>query len=434
MNGMLRCPPEKKVPKYPGGSLGRGRIYTVEEVSELLGIPRPTLYRYLREYSIPHLRRSGEISIPEQSFDRIRQARDLHEEGLGTESVRHALREGGGQEDGGELENRVGKLPATPEDPRAPTRDRTPGDEADLSPVPSTVPARQGPLISAVFNLTGMVEALLTANGRSRRPVLADNGDEVRGRTPSTGPPGPLPVETPNRGIVSPVLGISSGPRRRSGPPAESPKFGSLARRRKRGAVVAALAALVLGVLLLGVVPALGGGGPLASIFGGGSDSERPTQNAGAGNDGAAQGNGSSGENGGGEGNGASRQAPPDGPSNGGTPGGTPESGSSGNEVEVPDVSGRTDDEAERALSEAGLTVADERRTVGGRQEAGTVKRTKPGAGSRVGPDTPVTIVVSNGRTGGSSASPAAGASASASAPGSAPSSASASASAGRGN
>jgi excisionase family DNA binding protein len=46
---------------------GRGLIYTVEEVSDLLGIPRPTLYRYLREYSIPHLRRSGKISIPEES-------------------------------------------------------------------------------------------------------------------------------------------------------------------------------------------------------------------------------------------------------------------------------------------------------------------------------------------------------------------------------
>jgi excisionase family DNA binding protein len=72
---------------------GGGASYTVEEASELLGIPRPTLYRYLREYSIPHVRRGGRISIPEESFDKIRRARDLHKEGLGTELVRRMLRE-----------------------------------------------------------------------------------------------------------------------------------------------------------------------------------------------------------------------------------------------------------------------------------------------------------------------------------------------------
>jgi len=89
----------------------RGRIYTVEEVSDLLGIPRPTLYRYLREYSIPHLRQSGRISIPEDSFDRIREARDLHKEGLGTESVRRLLREGSG--DSGELKERLERVSET---------------------------------------------------------------------------------------------------------------------------------------------------------------------------------------------------------------------------------------------------------------------------------------------------------------------------------
>jgi hypothetical protein len=49
----------------------------------------------LREYSIPHLRRSGRISIPEDSFDSIKEARDLHREGLGTEIVRRQLRGGG---------------------------------------------------------------------------------------------------------------------------------------------------------------------------------------------------------------------------------------------------------------------------------------------------------------------------------------------------
>ena len=62
-------------------------VYSVDEVSDRLDIPRPTLYRYLREYSIPHLRQAGKISIPEESFDRIREARALHREGLMFEHV-----------------------------------------------------------------------------------------------------------------------------------------------------------------------------------------------------------------------------------------------------------------------------------------------------------------------------------------------------------
>src|SRR5215216_2665265 len=104
---MLICWPKKKFENIRVVN-GRGLIYTVEEVSDLLGIPRPTLYRYLREYSIPHLRKSGKISIPEESFDRIREARDLHKEGLGTESVRRTLREG--STDTGEIKERIERL------------------------------------------------------------------------------------------------------------------------------------------------------------------------------------------------------------------------------------------------------------------------------------------------------------------------------------
>src|SRR5215217_9516494 len=102
---VLRCWPAKNL-RNDHVISGRGLIYTVEEVSDLLGIPRPTLYRYLREYSIPHLRRSGKISIPEESFDRIREARDLHKEGLGTESVRRRLQE----EDGLDVEELAERL------------------------------------------------------------------------------------------------------------------------------------------------------------------------------------------------------------------------------------------------------------------------------------------------------------------------------------
>jgi len=72
---------------------GGGLAYTVDEVSDLLEVPRPTLYRYLREYSMPHLRRSGKIYVPEESFDQIKEVRELHKEGLATESVRKRLQE-----------------------------------------------------------------------------------------------------------------------------------------------------------------------------------------------------------------------------------------------------------------------------------------------------------------------------------------------------
>src|SRR5215210_3716353 len=118
----------KKVAKYSCDNAG-GAIYTVDEVSGLLGIPRPTLYRYLREYSIPHLRKEGRISIPLDSFDRIREARDLHKEGLGTESVRRQLRE-----DQGELDRSLGMLHQTLESLRDDIRERPATDEVALPP------------------------------------------------------------------------------------------------------------------------------------------------------------------------------------------------------------------------------------------------------------------------------------------------------------
>src|SRR3712207_1813648 len=133
----------------------------VDEVSDLLGIPRPTLYRYLREYSIPHLRRSGRISIPEEFFDRIREARDLHKEGLGTESVRRMLREGSKAE-GGDLSQRLHHLHETLENMLRNVREKPTTDEATLpSPPLRPILGRQSLLISALCNLTEMVEELL---------------------------------------------------------------------------------------------------------------------------------------------------------------------------------------------------------------------------------------------------------------------------------
>ena len=150
---------------------GRGLIYTVEEVSDLLGIPRPTLYRYLREYSIPHLRKSGKISIPEESFDRIREARDLHKEGLGTESVRRALREGGNGPDTGEIKAQIDRLSKSLERLRG---NGSAADEALSSQAMRTVLARQSLLMSAMFNLTEMMEELLLASGKPRKTVFEE--------------------------------------------------------------------------------------------------------------------------------------------------------------------------------------------------------------------------------------------------------------------
>jgi hypothetical protein len=91
-----------------------GAIYTVDEVSGLLDIPRPTLYRYLREYAIPHLRRAG---------------RDLHKDGLGTESVRRQL-----CESSGELDRKLDGLHQTLESLRGDIRERPARDEVAFSP------------------------------------------------------------------------------------------------------------------------------------------------------------------------------------------------------------------------------------------------------------------------------------------------------------
>src|SRR5215212_9645359 len=204
---------------------GRGLIYTVEEVSDLLGIPRPTLYRYLREYSIPHLRRSGRISIPEDSFDRIREARDLHKEGLGTESVRRLLREGRSSQ-AGELKERLERLSETLESVR---KDGPAADEVLPSQALRTVLARQSLIISAMFNLTEMVEELLLASGKPRKAVF----EEVEGEIREVAPPlerTEIPITTKPGPEILPRSAVPhSGVRRK--------RFGSLARQRRRSSL-----------------------------------------------------------------------------------------------------------------------------------------------------------------------------------------------------
>src|SRR5215204_1228387 len=242
MNGLCvnMLPQEKKLQNILVRIL-EGAIYTVDEVSDLLGIPRPTLYRYLREYSIPHLRKAGRISIPEDSFDRIREARDLHREGLGTESVRRQLREGS-TPDTGELDRRLDTLHQTLESLRGDIKERPATDEVALSPTLRTILARQRLLMSAMFNLTEMVEDLLLASGKSRKPLSEDLG--IRDALPQR-QARELPgfsenvLPTTHAGSAQVEDGIVQQPTARSA------DFGSLGRRRRRG-VLAILGALLL--------------------------------------------------------------------------------------------------------------------------------------------------------------------------------------------
>jgi excisionase family DNA binding protein len=331
-----------------------GPIYTVEEVSDLLGIPRPTLYRYLREYSIPHLRRSGRISIPEESFERIREARDLHKEGLGTGSVRRLLREGGGPHTG-ELKEQLDQLSENLESLRG--NEKPAVDEAPSSHALRTILARQNLLISAMFNLTEMVEELLLASGKPRKAVFDDVEGEIRRVTPL---PERTQLQTP-KGVPATTESTL-----RALPAQRATRFGSLARRRRRGVLVF-VSALLAVVLLVLALPALGGellsGIPFSDARENAPEDEGAAQNP---------------------------------------PAGSEASESSAGEAErvgVPDISDRSVVEAVPILRKAGFRVS-AIKVVRSQKEAGTVMRTKPSAGSAVEPGTPVVLVMSGGPTG----------------------------------
>ena len=210
--------------KWEGAS-----VYTVDEVSITLSVPRPTLYRYLKEYAIPYLRRGGRISIPEESLDRIRTVRELHEEGLGTEAVRRRLREGPDLDRIAERMDRVQeKLEGLREGP-------TYSSEAAFVPQAlRTILARQTVLISAVISMSEMLEELLAASGRPRKALLPGVEDELLPRGPEEGP-------------TMPIEGDRLVPYEPAAPPARRPKrFGELARRRRRVALASLAAMMVL--------------------------------------------------------------------------------------------------------------------------------------------------------------------------------------------
>ncbi|TCJ20789.1 helix-turn-helix domain-containing protein [Rubrobacter taiwanensis] len=153
---MLQCFGfDREFCKYLRDKSGGKEIYTVDEVSSLLGVPRPTLYRYLREYSIPHVRQAGRIAIPEDSVDLIREARELHEEGMSIESVRRRLREG--EVDFRTLLERLDEISQSVRELREGVSRREAVEPSALK----TLSEQMESLISAVFTLTEISESLL---------------------------------------------------------------------------------------------------------------------------------------------------------------------------------------------------------------------------------------------------------------------------------
>ena len=327
----------------------------------------------MREYSIPHLRRAGRISIPEESFERIREARDLHKEGLATEAVRRLLREGGSPNTG-ELKERLDQLSENLERLRGGERPAT--DEVLPAHALRTILARQNLLISAMFNLTEMVEELLLASGKPRKAVFDDVEDEIQEVAPPLERSGRQRLETPE---ATPASTEQDLPDRMDlfFAPVRGTRFGSLARRRRRG-LLAALSVLMV-VLLTWALPTMGSELASGIPFFDASSAEKSSPSA---PDHAAAG-------------GAAHNHPPGSEAL--------EAGSSGSgeaeRVEIPDVSDRSVAEAARILSRAGFEVGITK-SVASQEEAGTVMRTKPSVGSAVEPGTTVVLIMSGGPTG----------------------------------
>jgi hypothetical protein len=333
----------------------------------------------LREYSIPHLRHSGRISIPEESFERIREARDLHKEGLATESVRRLLREGGSP-NAGELKERLDQLSENLQRLRGSERPAT--DEVLPAHALRTISARQNLLISAMFNLTEMVEELLIASGKPRKAVFDDVKDEIQVVAPPVERNGrqqlespemtPAAIESPEGDLPDRMDHLFS--------PVRGARFGSLARRR-RGVLVTLFMLMVI-LLLTWALPTMGS--ELVSgipFFDASSNAEK--HSAGAPGPAAAE-------------DGVNTPDHP--PVNAAAEAESPSTGET-REVEVPDVSDRGVAGAARILSRSELDLA-AIKSVASQKEAGTVVRTEPSAESAVGPETPIVIVMSGGPTG----------------------------------
>jgi hypothetical protein len=274
------------------------------------------------------------------------------------------LREGNGP-DTGELKERIDRLSESLERLRSNMRQRPALEESLSSHALRTILARQSLLMSAMFTLTEMVEEIMLSSGKPRKPVFDDAESELLREvgTPLDGAPEPIGVAAaPVRMVLPGAENFSVGTGRRS--------FGSLARRRRRGALVA------LAVVLVSMFLALGPpGGVLAAglPFLGKPEVERKSPPAPENSFGLDQ---------------QAQKGVPVGQAGGVTV----DSGG----VEVPDVSGREVDEAKRALAGVGLGVeAVKTEAHGG--ESGVVTETEPPAGTVVKPGKPVLLMVGGG-------------------------------------
>ncbi len=223
-------------------------IYTVDEVSVELGIPRPTVYRYLKEYSIPFSRRSGRIFVPEESVGKIRAVRELHDGGFGTEAIRDRLRQGEGP-DLARVTERLDKLAEVLENSKLDARRSIePAHSSPDAHALRMVLARQSLLISAVSNLAEMMGDLMAANGLPRRPILDyPEVDHARGHLPLPDRDGRTLLAPRDRGAPNGTASVTTLTRRPDALPANIPhdKFGTLARRR-RATLASSLIALAL--------------------------------------------------------------------------------------------------------------------------------------------------------------------------------------------
>lgn len=136
---------------------------------------------------------------------------------------------------------------------RGDIRERPAAEESSLSPTLRTVLARQSLIMSAIFNLTEMVEDLLLASGKPRRPLFED----IATREAMT--------ERPARNLFEIQGQVAHGTKTLPGADpdgadltlaARSTDFGVLRRRRRR-TVLMLLAALLLAISLAWKLPAL---------------------------------------------------------------------------------------------------------------------------------------------------------------------------------
>jgi hypothetical protein len=334
----------------------------------------------LREYSIPHLRRAGRISIPENSFGRIREARDLHKEGLGTESVRRQLRE-----DTGELDRKLDRLHQTLESLRGDIRDRPASDEVALSPTLRTILARQSLLMSAMFNLTEMVEDLLLASGKPRKALSEDLGSrevlpehQTRDRLGISGgiPPARHAISAPVQGSVGQPLVV------------RSTDFGSLGRRRRRGVLAILATMLLVACLVWATLDLIGASNADTSLPRVAEMADEPPPPADL----------------------KAMAAPEESDVELAAGDSRPEG-----KTEVPDVTGRSLQEAVRIISDAGFEVA-AIKTQASQANPETAVRTEPRSGTPAKPGAPVILTMGGAPTAASSSAQTASSSATASA------------------